>query len=323
MDNQQPRPQNDREWQLIEKLLGQAQDEQRKTRRWGIFFKALTFVYLFALLIMVLPGRTGDGVARAEDHVAVVNVNGVIAADKDASADLIVQGLRDAFDADNAKAVLLKINSPGGSPVQANEVYNEIRRLRKAHPDKKVYAAITDMGASGAYYIASAADEVYADPASVVGSIGVIMAGFGLQGTADKLGVERRVMTAGEHKDLMDPFAPVTQWDKKYMQSMLDDIHQQFITAVKKGRGDRLKVDGHPQLFSGLFWTGQQALKLGLIDGLKSPGQVVRDVIGVDRTVNYSVSRSPLDQLIRRFGVSVGHGLASSLGLSANGPVLR
>ncbi|EKF75212.1 peptidase [Alcanivorax hongdengensis A-11-3] len=322
-DNEQPRPQNDREWKLIEKLLGQAQDEQRKTRRWGIFFKALTFVYLFALLIFIMPGRTGDSVALAEDHVAVVDVNGMIAADQDASADLIGKGLRDAFEADNAKAVLLKINSPGGSPVQANQVYNEIRRLRQAHPDKKVYAAITDMGASGAYYIASAADEIYADPASIVGSIGVIMAGFGLEGTADKLGVERRVMTAGEHKDLMDPFAPVSDWDRKYMQSMLDDIHQQFIDAVKQGRGDRLKVEGHPELFSGLFWTGRQALQLGLIDGLKSPGQVARDVIGIDRTVEYSASRSPLDELIRRFGVSVGHGVASSLGLNANVPTVR
>ena len=259
MENQpssQP-PQNEREWKLIEKLLGQAQDEQRKSRRWGIFFKALTFIYLFTLLVMVIPGKTGSAVTMAEEHVGIVDVNGVIAPDQDASADLIVTGLTRAFEAENTTAVLLKINSPGGSPVQSNQVYNAIKRLRAEYPDKKVYAAITDVGASGAYFIASAADEIYADPASIVGSIGVIMAGFGLEQAADKLGVERRVLTAGENKDLMDPFSPIQPAHRKHVQTMLDDIHQQFITAVKEGRGDRLKVDSHPELFSGLFWTGE------------------------------------------------------------------
>ncbi|MBA4721316.1 MAG: signal peptide peptidase SppA [Alcanivorax sp.] len=325
MDSNQPpsQPQgSDKEWKLIEKLLGQAQAEQRKSRRWGIFFKTLTFIYLFVVLFMLIPGRDG-ALAVSEPHVAVVDVDGVISADSEASADLISAGLREAFEADNAKAVLLRINSPGGSPVQSNQVYNEIRRLRETHPEKKVYAAITDTGASGAYYIASAADDIYADPASIVGSIGVIMAGFGLQEAAEKLGVERRVYTAGENKDLMDPFAPVNPAHRRHVQEMLDEIHQQFIAAVKQGRGDRLKVDGHPELFSGLFWTGERALDLGLIDGLKSPGQVARDVIGLDKLVNYTYSPSPVEQLLQRFGVSIGKGLGSSLGLEQYVPDLR
>ena len=272
MENQSPssRPGNEREWKLIEKLLGQAQDEHRKSRRWGIFFKILTFVYLFVLLFVMLPGKTGKSMTVTEEHVGFVNVSGVIAPDQDASADMIVSGLTRAFEAENAKAIVLKINSPGGSPVQSNQVYNAIKRLRAEYPEKKVYAAITDLGASGAYYIASAADEIYADPASIVGSIGVIMAGFGFQEDADKLGVERR-----------------------------------------------LKADTHPEIFSGLFWTGEKALDLGLVDGLKSPGDVARDVVNLEEMVNYSVSRSPLEEFVRRFGVSIGEGVAKTLGLSA------
>ena len=314
---------NNKEWKLIEKLLGQAQAEQRKSRRWGIFFKSLGFIYLFSLLFLFSANRPGDSLAVAEPHVAMVDLNGAIMADSPASADLISTGLREAFEAENAQAVLLRINSPGGSPVQSNFVYNEIRRLRAEHPDKKLYAAITDMGASGAYYIASAADEIYADPASIVGSIGVIMANFGLQEAADKLGVERRVYTAGENKDLLDPFAPVKDKDREHVQTMLDEIHQQFIGAVKQGRGDRLKVDGHPELFSGLFWTGQRALELGLVDGLKSPGQVARDVVGVERTVDYTVSASPLDKVLKKFGVSIGDGLGQALGLESGAPTIR
>ena len=314
---------NNKEWKLIEKLLGQAQAEQRKSRRWGIFFKSLGFIYLFSLLFLFSANRPGDSLAVAEPHVAMVDLNGAIMADSPASADLISTGLREAFEAENAQAVLLRINSPGGSPVQSNFVYNEIRRLRAEHPDKKLYAAITDMGASGAYYIASAADEIYADPASIVGSIGVIMANFGLQEAADKLGVERRVYTAGENKDLLDPFAPVKDKDREHVQTMLDEIHQQFIGAVKQGRGDRLKVDGHPELFSGLFWTGQRALELGLGDGLKSPGQGARDVVGVERTVDYTVSASPLDKVLKKFGVSIGDGLGQALGLESGAPTIR
>lgn len=312
-----------KEWKLLERLLGQAQAEQRKSRRWGIFFKSLTFIYLFALLFMMTGSRSGDAMMVTEPHVAVVDLNGVIMADSQASADLLSQGLRDAFGAENAEAVLLRINSPGGSPVQANFVFNEIQRLRAKHPDKKLYAAITDMGASGAYYIAAAADQIYADPASIVGSIGVIMASFGLQEAAEKLGVERRVYTAGDNKALLDPFSPVSDSDREHVQTMLNEIHQQFIGAVKEGRGDRLKVAGHPELFSGLFWTGERALELGLVDGLKSPGQVAREVVGVDEMVDYTVTRSPVDRFLQRFGTSIGNGIGRTLGLEGGAPSLR
>ena len=241
---------------------------------------------------------------------------------EDHMANLIVAQMLFLESENPDKDIHLYINSPGGSPVQSNQVYNAIKRLRAEYPDKKVYAAITDVGASGAYFIASAADEIYADPASIVGSIGVIMAGFGLEQAADKLGVERRVLTAGENKDLMDPFSPIQPAHRKHVQTMLDDIHQQFITAVKEGRGDRLKVDSHPELFSGLFWTGERALDLGLIDGLMSPGQVIREVAGQEEMLNYSSSRSPMEEFIRRFGVSIGEGMAAQLGLSAS-PVIR
>ncbi len=327
MENQSPsqRPADEKEWKLIEKLLGQAQDEHRKSRRWGIFFKALTFIYLFVLLgFMMSGGRSNSGLSNvAEEHVGVVTVNGVIAPDQDASADLIVTGLTRAFEAENSKAVLLKINSPGGSPVQSNQVYNSIKRLRAEYPEKKLYAAITDVGASGAYYIASAADEIYADPASIVGSIGVIMAGFGLQEAADKIGVERRVLTAGDNKAIMDPFSPVRPEERQHMETMLNEIHQQFITAVRNGRGDRLKVEENPEIFSGLFWTGERAETMGLVDGLKSPGDVARDVVGLDDVVNYSASRSPLEEFVRRFGVSIGEGIASQLGVDAVVPSIR
>lgn len=323
-DNTSQRPASEKEWKLIEKLLGQAQEEHRKSRRWGVFFKVLTFVYLFVLLAVMLNGRSGgSSLAVAEEHVAVVTVNGVIAPDQDASADLIVTGLTRAFEAENSKAVLLKINSPGGSPVQSNQVYNAIKRLRAEYPDKKVYAAITDVGASGAYYIASAADEIYADPASVVGSIGVIMAGFGLEEAAEKLGVERRVLTAGNNKAIMDPFSPVRPADRKHMKAMLNEIHQQFITAVRNGRGDRLKEAENPEIFSGLFWTGERAETMGLVDGLKSPGDVARDVVGLEELVNYSASRSPMEEFLRKFGVSIGEGIASQLGVDAGVPSIR
>ena len=311
-------PQSDREWKLIEKLLGQAQDEHRKSRRWGLFFKLLTFGYLFIILFMVLGNRAGMSEPGAsKPHVGVIDISGVIAPDQDASADLLAAGMRRAFEAENSRAVLLRINSPGGSPVQSNQVYNEITRLRALHPDKPAFAVITDVGASGAYFIASAADEIYADPASIVGSIGVIMGSFGLEEAARKLGVERRVYTAGDNKAMLDPFAPEDPQHVRHVQRMLDEIHQQFITAVREGRGDRLNDDYADELFSGLFWTGERSLELGLIDGLKSPGQVIRDVMDLEDSVNYTVSRSPFEEFVRRFGMSIGSGLANGLGLES------
>lgn len=311
-----------REWALIEKLLGAAQDEQRTARRWGIFFKSLTFIYLFVLLWMFAGSGDSHSAPAATDHVALVDVSGVIMPDGDASADALVSGLRDAFETKTAKAVILRINSPGGSPVQSGIVYDEVRRLRGEYPEKKIYAVIGDVGASGAYYIAAAADEIYVDKASIVGSIGVIMNGFGAEELIRKLGIESRVMTAGENKAILDPFAPLLDDQKRHVQALLDTIHAQFIAAVKEGRGERLKDTEHPEIFSGLFWTGEQAVQLGLADGLGSAGRVARDVIGVEEIVDYSRQRSPIERLVERFGAQVGASLATQFGVGGS-PVLR
>jgi protease IV len=310
--NQGGRPQSDREWKLLEKLVLSVHDESRKQRRWMIFFRVLTFGYLFLLLYLFLPGKISA--PASGPHVGIVDLSGVIADGTEASADVLVTGLRDAFSARDSKAVLIRINSPGGSPVQSAYVFREIQRLRDKHPKKPVYAVITDMGASGAYYIAAAADHIYADQASIVGSIGVIMASFGFTEAIDKLGIERRVMTAGNNKALLDPFAPVDQGQKAHIQSMLDEIHGQFIAAVKEGRGERLIEGRDEEIFSGLFWTGEQAMALGLVDGLGSPGQVARDVIGIEEMVDYTPRRHPFDQLLSRFGASIGQSLADTLG---------
>ena len=310
-------PQSNREWQLIEKLVLSMQDEQRKQRRWSIFFRAATLGYLVLVLLMFLPLRAGfsGSMAAVEPHTALVDVSGVIADGAEANADAISQGLRRAFKAEQSKAVMLRINSPGGSPVQSGYVYNEIMRLKAKYPEKKVYAVITDVGASGAYYIAAAADEIYVDPASIVGSIGVIMAGFGFTEAIEKLGVERRVQTSGENKALMDPFQPQKPEQTAHFQGMLDQIHQQFIEAVKAGRGERLQVEGHPELFSGLVWSGEEAVQLGLADGTGSPGQVARDVVGEEEIVDYSVLPHPLERLLGGFGVSIGKGVGQMLGV--------
>ena len=317
-NGQRPKPpQSNREWQLIEKVVMSMQDEQRKQRRWSIFFRSATLVYLFLLLFLLLPIRLGTGsfTAPAQSHTALVDVVGVIADEAEASADAITSGLRRAFEAEYSEAIILRINSPGGSPVQSGYVYNEIRRLKGEHPEKKVYAVITDLGASGAYYIASAADEIYVDQASIVGSIGVIMAGFGFTEAIEKLGVERRVTTSGENKALLDPFAPVEPGQQEHIQRMLDRVHDQFINAVREGRGERLRADEYPEMFSGLVWSGDEAIELGLADGLGSPGQVARDVIGHEEIVDYSVLPHPLERFMRGFGVSVGKGIGQVLGV--------
>lgn len=309
-------PVKTRDWQLIEKVLLTAQDEQRLARRWGILFKSLGFLYLFALLFLLTSSTDTHTVSTSTDHVALVEVSGVIMSGGDADADSIVGGLRDAFEAKHAKAVIMRINSPGGSPVQAGIIYDEMRRLRAEHPDKKLYAVISDIGASGGYYIAAAADEIYVDKASIVGSIGVIMNGFGAQELMRKLGVEDRTMTAGENKAILSPFAPVNEQQKKHMQGLLDAIHGQFIAAVKEGRGDRLKND--PAMFSGLFWTGEQAVQLGLADGLGTASYVARDIVGTDALVDYSYQRSALEKLAERFGVKVGTAMATQLGAGSS-----
>lgn len=309
---------SERAWRVLEKVVSGSLDEQRRARRWGIFFKLLTFVYLFAAIWLFVP-RDGIKPVSADSYTGLVRVEGVIASDELASADNIAAGLRAAFEDERAKAVILAINSPGGSPVQSGYIYNEIRRLRGEYPDKKLYAVISDIGASGAYYIAAAADAIYADQASLVGSIGVISGSFGVTGLMEKLGVERRLITAGDNKALLDPFSPLPESQRQLWQSVVDTTHRQFIERVKSGRGDKLKDD--PLLFSGMVWSGEQALAMGLIDALGSPGQVARDVVGAEEIVDFSRGRDPLQQLLKGLGVEFGAGLAQ--GFATTAPQLR
>ncbi len=309
-------------WKLLEKTLLAGVQEQRRSRRWGIFFKLLTFLYLFGALLMFSPVlKLADGKHAGEPHTAVINVRGMIADEESASADNIIGALRAAFEDANTRGVVLRINSPGGSPVQSGYIYDEIRRLRGEYPGIKVYAVITDLGASGAYYIASAADEIYADKSSLVGSIGVTAATFGFVETMDKLGVERRVYTSGEHKAFLDPFQPEKPEETEFWRGVLATTHRQFIESVKRGRGDRLQAEGHPELFSGLIWSGEQALELGLIDGLGSTSYVAREVIGQDELVDFTVKDSPLDRFTKKLGASVGAQLALWMGFQ--GPQLK
>ena len=313
---------DDKSWRLLEKTLLAGVQEQRRSRRWGIFFKLLTFVYLFGALLLFTPLMDMEKSAgRGASYTALIEVTGVIADKESASADNIVGSLRTAFEDPKVKAVVLRINSPGGSPVQSGYVYDEIRRLRALHKDTKVYAVISDLGASGAYYIASAADEIYADKASLVGSIGVTAAGYGFVGTMEKLGVERRTYTSGEHKSFLDPFQPQKAEETQFWQGVLDTTHRQFIASVKQGRGDRLKDKDHPELFSGLVWSGEQALQLGLIDGLGSASSVARDVVGEKELVDFTVQESPFDRFSKKLGASVAEQLAMWMGFQ--GPTLR
>ncbi len=301
-----------KEWKLIEKTVATLGVEQRRARRWGIFFKLLTFGYLFVLLGVMSSGISGTSIT-ADTYTALVEIKGVISDQDDANADTIVTGMRAAFEAEGAKAVVLRINSPGGSPVQSGYVYDEIKRLRGLYPEKPLYAVITDIGASGAYYIAAAADEIYADKASLVGSIGVTASGFGFVEAMQELGVERRNYTSGEHKSFLDPFSDENEEEVVFWKSVLDSTHQQFISKVKEGRGDRLK--SNEKMFTGLIWNGEQALDLGLIDGLGSTGYVAREVIGAEEIVDFSVQPDPFSQFTESLGVSVGKTMASVLGL--------
>lgn len=301
-----------RDWRLLEDLLRDTFNEQKKSRRWGVIFKSLTFVYLFVLMITFFVGaRGGVSVPHTKSHVAVVRLDGVIAADESASAGKIGEALRNAFKNDNAKAVILAINSPGGSPVQSGYIYDEMRRLKSLHPDKPLYAVIADIGASGGYYVAAAADQIYADKASLVGSIGVTASGFGFVEALDKLGVERRHFTAGEHKAFLDRFSPVKEEEKQFWQQVLLQTHLQFISAVKAGRGDRLQMTD--EITSGLIWNGEQSLALGLIDGLGGVRYVARDLVGEEELQDYTIKDSPLKMLLQDFGVSVGKGIALAI----------
>jgi protease-4 len=291
---------NNPEWQVIGQLVTSIQVEQRRSRRWGIFFKSLTFLFLFSVLAIALSGDDVEVASASQDHVAVVDILGPIMAGSEASAERLLPTLAEAFAAPNAKAVLLNINSPGGSPVQAGILFDELQLLKLAHPSKPLYAVIGDVGASGAYYIAAVADYIYADKASTVGSIGVIGSGFGFDQLMAKLGVERRTYTAGGNKGFLDPFSPEKENQKVMFQGLLDSIHEQFIAQVELGRGERLV---HLEnLYSGAVWHGQRALELGLIDGLGSLHSVARDQIGEVNVLWYSPERSPIEEVMEQLG---------------------
>lgn len=328
MSDWPPKPENDiqntqhntqnitgKEWHILEKAVLASVEEQRRARRWGIFFKCLTFAYI--LFVLVLMGKscstsTTDPTATTSSHIAVVDIIGTIAADKQSvnSADT-VKALKKAFESKQSQAVVLNINSPGGSPVQSDEIWQEIQYLKKAHTGKKLYAVIGDTGASGAYYIASAADEIIVNPSSLVGSIGVIMPNYGVTGLMQKLGVEDRTMTSGENKALLSMTQPVDGAQKAHVQGVLDNVHDHFINAVKQGRGNKLKSQD-PAIFSGLFWTGDQAVKLGIADRTGSLSTLKRE-LKIDKAVNYTIEYSPFDSVLGRIGSSIGQGFASSL----------
>jgi len=306
------------ERRTLERLAQDVLREQKAKRRWGIFFKLLTFSYLAAMLILFVDWDHTEKLADRK-HTAVVSLNGTIDAKGDASAENVIASLRSAFEDKGTVGVVLRINSPGGSPVQSGIIHDEIRRLRALHPDVPLHAVIEDICASGGYYVAAAADNIYVDKASIVGSIGVLMDGFGFTGTMDKLGVERRLLTAGENKGFMDPFSPQDERQKGHAQGLLNDIHQQFIAVVREGRGKRLKET--PDMFSGLVWTGARSIQLGLADGFGTVDTVARDVFKAEKTLDYSVR----DNVVERFAKRIGADMAKNfvLGLLGSAPPIR
>ena len=300
----------DWERNVIEKLALAALKEQRRSRRWGIFFKLLGFAYLTFLLLLFLDW-SGEELTTGK-HTALVDLVGVIDPNGEASADRVTGALQSAFKDKNTQGVVLRINSPGGSPVQAGIIYDEIRRLRRVYPNIPLYAVVEDICASGGYYVASATDKIYVDKASIIGSIGVIMDGWGFTGTMEKLGVERRLIVSGENKAFLDPFSPVDEKQKKFAQSMLDEIHKQFIDVVKKGRGKRLKEN--PDMFSGLLWTGTKSIELGLTDGYGTVDTVARDVIKAEDIVDFTQKASLAERFAKRFGATMASALVKVLG---------
>jgi protease-4 len=307
--NSQKRDETDRLWSILEETLSQSTIEQRRARRWRIFFKTITFGYIVGLSLFLINqvNLPVDGM-HLRSHTAVVPIDGVIAPSEVANAVDIQQNLTAAFEAPGSEGVMLEINSPGGSPVQSEYVYRAILNLKALYPGKPVHAVISDVGASGAYYIAAAADTIHAAPASIVGSIGVISSGFGFSGLLEKLGVDRRVITAGENKAMLDPFLPESSEDTTHLQGILDSTHQQFIARVREGRGERL-TPGDEDIFDGRVWSGEQALVLGLVDSLAGPLEVAREWIGAEDRIYYTQDEPLLNQFSREFGFGVGTAL--------------
>jgi protease-4 len=297
------------ERETLEKLAFATLNEQQKERWWKNFFR---FAWLFLILAALVVSFYKEGVSSStnQPHTAVVEIRGEISSDTEASADAVMEALRAAFEEDSAKAVVLLINSPGGSPVQAGLINDEVRRLKALHK-KPVYAVVEEMSASAAYYIAVSADQIYVDKASIVGSIGVLMDGFGFTSIMDKVGVERRLLTAGENKGFLDPFSPMTKTQKDFALTMLEQIHQQFIQVVREGRGKRLKET--PEMFSGLFWTGEEAIKMGLADHLGSLDYVAREVVKAEDVVDYTRKDNVAERIAKRFGAALGGAVVQSL----------
>lgn len=353
------------EFDILNRLAFATLNEQRRARRWGIFFKLLLFIYLITFLFLLNPKWSqfmGDleGEVSDSEYTALIELQGVIASDTEANATTIISGLRRAFKDENAKGIILRINSPGGSPVQAGQINDEIKRLREKHPEKPLYVVVTDLCASGGYYIAAAADKIYADKASLVGSIGVLMNGFGFVEALEKLGIERRLMTAGEYKGALDPFSPMQEEVVAHIQKLLDGIHAQFINVVKEGRKrsfrfspeqlttaeseeneedeavkdekkDKKEADKDKQvqekliaekdkllenelLFSGMIWTGEEAVKLGLVDELASASHVAREVVGAEKLKDFTPKPNYLDRFAERLGSTAADTLAQRLG---------
>ncbi len=292
---------------VLEKVALAAVAEQRTARRWGMAFKMLVLIYLFVVLFLGMGWLKKAGEKSSGKHTAMVELRGVIASQGQASADNVMAGLQAAFKDSNTQGVILRINSPGGSPVQAGYINDEIKRLRGLYPNIPVYAVVEDICASGGYYVAAATDKIYVDKASIVGSIGVVMDSFGFTGTMEKLGVERRAITAGENKKFLDPFSPVNPAHKAFAEKMLSEIHEQFIAVVREGRGKRLKET--PELFSGLVWVGPKSIELGLADALGSVDSVARDVIKAEDVVDFTPHENIAERVARRFGAAMAEAL--------------
>jgi protease-4 len=299
------------ERELIANLATAALKEQRRARRWGIFFKALTFAYLTFILVLAVDWKgRGETGASGKKHTAMVEVSGLIAPGTDASAERVISALQAAFKDKNTQGVVVRCNSPGGSPVQAQMIYDEMRRLRKQYAEIPLYTVVEDVCASGGYFIAVGADRIFVAKASIVGSIGVLMNGFGFTGLMEKLGVERRLITAGENKGMLDPFSPVDGKDVAHAKQLIAEVHQQFIAVVREGRGKRLKESA--DTFSGLIWTGQKSVELGIADGFGSLESVARDVVKAEDIVDFSARESVVERFARRFGASAASALVES-----------
>lgn len=299
------------ERKLLERIALESIAEQRRRRRWSVFFRLLGFAYLGVVLLMLFDWSSLIDSAEHKKHTALVELSGVIAPNSEASAERVVASLQAAFDDKNTQGVVLRINSPGGSPVQSGIINDEIQRLRGLHPDIPMYAVVEDICASGGYYVAVAADKIYVDKASIVGSIGVLMEGFGFTGLMDKAGVERRLLTAGENKGFLDPFSPQDARQKEHAQLLLNDVHQQFIDVVRRGRGERLKET--PEIFSGLMWTGTRSVELGLADSIGSLESVARDVIKAEDIVDFTQRQNIAERFAKQFGADLGESVSGAL----------